>query len=71
LRETTGRDGTARLKSPLFRIASAFLTDGVEENKSPLALKADILEIPLKANRFSTVRLVFASPEMQVQKAGK
>lgn len=71
LRETTGRDGTARLKSPLFRIASAFLTDGVEENKNPLALKADLLEIPLKANRFSTVRLIFASPEMPVQKAGK
>jgi hypothetical protein len=47
------------------------LTDGVEENKNPLALKADVLEIPLKANRYSTVRLVFASPEVPVQKAGK
>jgi alpha-mannosidase len=60
LRETTGRDGAARLRSPLFRIASAFLTDGVEEDKTPLILHADVLEIPLKANRFSTVRLLFA-----------
>jgi hypothetical protein len=68
LRETTGRDGTAHLRSALFRITSAFLTDGVEENKSPLALKADILEIPLKVNRFSTVRLVFASGRLPVQR---
>jgi hypothetical protein len=71
LRETTGRDGTARLRSPLFRITAAFLTDGVEENKSPLALKGNVLEIPLKANRFSTVRLLFTSPDVPVQKARK
>jgi alpha-mannosidase len=71
LRETTGRDGTARLRSPLFRITSAFLTDGVEENQRPLALKSDTLEIPLQANRFSTVRLVFASGAATVQTARK
>jgi hypothetical protein len=56
LRETVGRDATARLRSPRFRITSAFLTDGVEDNQRPLALKTDTLDIPLQPNRFSTVR---------------
>lgn len=69
LRETAGRDGAARLRSPLFRITSAFLTDGVEENKGPLTLKANALEIPLRANRFTTVRLLFAGAGGPVQRA--
>jgi hypothetical protein len=68
LRETAGRDGAARLGSPLFRITSAFLTDGVEENKTPLTLKAGAVEIPLRANRFSTVRLVFAGGAAALRK---
>ena len=71
LKETSGREGAARLRSPLFRIASAFLTDGVEENKRPLALNANGLEIPLRANAFSTVRLVFAGSAAPPQKARK
>lgn len=60
LRETAARDATAHLRSPVFHLVQAFLTDGVEENRSPLAVKAGGIEVPLKANRFSTVRLVFA-----------
>jgi hypothetical protein len=60
LRETAGRDGTVVLRSPLFRIVHAFLTDGVEENQGPISVKSTGIEVPLKANRFSTVRLIFA-----------
>lgn len=59
LRETAGVDGVVRLRSPLFRILRAFVTDGVEENQSPLPVKAEAIEIPLKTNRFSSVRLIF------------
>ena len=33
LRENAGRDGSAGLRSPVFPLAHAFLTDGVEENR--------------------------------------
>lgn len=59
LRENAGRDGSATLRSPVFPLAQAFLTDGVEENRAPLAVNAGGIRIPLKRNRFSTVRLVF------------
>ena len=59
LRETVGRDGVAKLRSGVFHISAAMLTDGVEENRTPLAVRSGDLEIPLKANRFSTVRLSF------------
>lgn len=57
LRETAGRDGVAKLRSPLFRILAATSANGVEESQTPLAVNAGNVEIPLKANRFSTVRL--------------
>jgi hypothetical protein len=60
LRETAGRDGLVRLRSPLFRIVRAFLTNGVEENRTPLAVKSGVVEVPLNANSFTTVRLMFA-----------
>ena len=69
LRETTGRDGNAQLRSPLFRITAALLTDGVEQDKEPLTLKSGTVSIAIKANRFSTVRLVFAASAPPVQTA--
>jgi alpha-mannosidase len=71
LRETTGHDGIAQLRSPLFHITAAILTDGVEQDKEPLALKVDTVNIPMKANRFSTVRLVFKGGASPVQTARK
>jgi hypothetical protein len=63
LRETSGRDGKAILRtSPWFRIERAFLTNGVEENLSNLQSSANGLELPLKSRRFTTVRLILASP---------
>jgi alpha-mannosidase len=61
LRETAGQKGTARLASPVFPIARAFLTNGVEENLSPLRLNGNGVPIPLKPHEFTTVRLVFAT----------
>lgn len=61
LRETAGLDGVVRLRSPLFRVARAFVTDGVEENQSALPMETGAVAIPLKANRFTTVRLIFAN----------
>jgi len=60
IRENAGRSGVVRLRSPLFRIDRAFLTDGVEENRTSLPVKSGGLEIPMEPHRFSTVRLVFA-----------
>jgi alpha-mannosidase len=60
LRETIGRDGLVRLRAPLFRIVQAFLTNGVEEDRTPLAVKSGEVEVPLNANSFTTVRLIFA-----------
>jgi len=57
LRETAGKAGAARLKSPVFPLAAATLTSGVEDDLSPLAVKENAVEIPLKPHAFSTVRL--------------
>lgn len=62
LRETSARAGKAALRSPWFRIDQAFLTNAVEENVTPLQPTAGGVEIPLESRRFSTVRLIFASP---------
>jgi hypothetical protein len=61
LRETAGRKGAARLKSPVFPLAAAWRTNGVEDNLSPLAVANRGFEVPLEAHRFSAVRLVFGS----------
>ena len=57
LRETAGRQGAARLSSPVFPLAGAWLCDGVEQIKTPLAVQAGAVEIPLKAHTYTTVRL--------------
>ncbi|MCC6861299.1 MAG: hypothetical protein IT158_22215 [Bryobacterales bacterium] len=61
LRETSGRGGIARLRSPLFPLAAAWLASGVEDDKSPLAPKQGTLEIPLTPDEFTTVRLLFGT----------
>ena len=58
LRETAGQAGTARLASPVFPLAAAYLTDGVEENRKPLPVGREGVAIPLKPRQFTTVRLV-------------
>jgi len=60
LRETSGRDGAAILKTPWFKIDKAWLANGVEENLAVLTPSAEGLTLPLKASQYTTVRLVFA-----------
>jgi hypothetical protein len=43
----------------MFRIARAFVTNGVEENLSPLPPGGGGIDIPLKSRRFSTIRTMF------------
>ena len=57
LRETAGKAGAARLKSPVFPLAAATLTSGVEDDISSLAVKENAVKVPLKPHAFSTVRL--------------
>ncbi len=59
LRETSGREGTARLNSPFFRIAQAYAANGVEENQAPLPARPGGIDIPLKPRQFTTIRLLF------------
>lgn len=59
LRETSGRDDTARLVSPMFPVEAAWVTNGVEENLQPLSPARGGIDIPLKSWRFSTVRVLF------------
>lgn len=59
LREMAGRTGVARVRSPVLSLATARLTNGVEEDGAPLTVRQDGLEIPLQPWGFSTVRLIF------------
>jgi alpha-mannosidase len=59
LRETAGQKGVARLKSPVFPLAAAWRTNGLEDNLTPLAVSANSVAIPLQPRAFSTLRLVF------------
>lgn len=61
LRETAGRKGTARLVSPVFPLAAAHLSNGVEDNLSALPAGPDGVAIPLKPRSFTTVRLTFGA----------
>jgi alpha-mannosidase len=64
LRETSGKDGQAVVRCPWLPIEQAFLTNGVEENATPLVPSAKGVAVPLKAWRFMTVRLMFGSPSL-------
>jgi alpha-mannosidase len=59
LRETAGRGGTARLTSPQVPLTGAFLCNGVEDNLSSLETAGSAVQVPLRPNAFTTVRLVF------------
>jgi hypothetical protein len=61
LRETAGRKGVARLRSPVLSLAAAWRADGIEDNLDPLAVADRSTEIPLEAHGVSTVRLVFGA----------
>ncbi len=65
LRETAGRKGVARLESPVFPLAAAQLTNGVEDNLSALPVANGAVDIPLQPRGFTTVRLVFGSKEVR------
>ena len=59
LRETAGEQGTAHLKSPVFAVVAASLSNAVEDTVAPLKLNAaGEIDIPLRPWQFSTVRLV-------------
>ena len=63
LRETAGRAGVARLRSLALRLTAAALTNGVEADRAPLAVKDGWVEAPLTPRQFTTVRLtVSANP---------
>jgi len=59
LQETGGEKGAAKFSSPVFPLAWAQLANGVEDAKAPLAIKAGVVEIPLEAWRYTTVRIGF------------
>jgi hypothetical protein len=61
LRETAGQKGVARLKSPIFPLAAAWRTNGLEDNLSPLAVTTNGVAVPLQPRAFSTLRLVFGA----------
>jgi hypothetical protein len=63
LRETAGRAGVARLRSPALRLTAAALTSGVEADRAPLAVKEGWVEAPLTPRQFTTVRLMLAARE--------
>jgi alpha-mannosidase len=58
LKETAGTDGVARISSTVFRIQQAWLASGVEDNRKLLPVHQAIVEVPLKAHRYATLRLV-------------
>lgn len=59
LLETSGREGVARLASPMFAIRSAVLTNGIEADQAKLPCTPSAVDVPLHPYRFTTVRLNF------------
>jgi alpha-mannosidase len=60
LLETSGRASFAHLRSMIFPIVAAYLTNGVEEGSRAIAVRDDEVAVPLAPHRFSTVRIIFA-----------
>jgi alpha-mannosidase len=58
LKETAGTDGVARITSPVFGIRQAWLENGVEDHGKLLPVLNATVEVPLKAHRYATLRLV-------------
>jgi hypothetical protein len=57
LHNPTAAEATCRLESPVLPLQSAHLTDGVENNVSPVKVTANSVTLPLKPHQFATVRL--------------
>jgi len=60
LHNPTASTSTCRLESPVFSLRAVHLTDGVENNLSPLSIAANAVAIPLKPHQFTAVRLVLS-----------
>jgi hypothetical protein len=59
IRESAGREGAARLRSPVAGIATASMANGVEDAGGRLHVMDGSVEIPLRPWQFSSVRLTF------------
>jgi len=60
LHNPTAAPSICRLESPVFSLRSVRLTDGVENNLSPLPIAANAVAIPLHPHQFTAVRLVLS-----------
>lgn len=61
LLETGGTAGETELTTELLDIDAAYLANGVEENQQELSVENNVVKIPYKANRYTTIRLVTTS----------
>lgn len=61
LLETGGQEGETVLTTELFDIHEAYLANGVEENQKALSVENNVVKIPYKANRYTTIRLATTS----------
>lgn len=68
VREVAGRAGEAKLHSEAFRLQSAWLCNGVEENQRKLTVKDHVITVPYQPNAFTTLRLKAAPPTPKVAK---
>ena len=57
-REVGGHAGEAELRLPTLRVKKAWLCDGVEVNKTRLAVTGTAVKVPFQPNQYVTVRLV-------------
>lgn len=57
-RESDGQERKAVVESSFFRVSQAGICNGLEEAKSNLNVEKGRLEVPLRKNAFTTVRLI-------------
>lgn len=62
VREVAGRTGEAKVHSKAFRLQSAWLCNGVEENKQKLTVRDGAVRVPYQPNAFTTIRMKAAPP---------
>jgi hypothetical protein len=61
VRETAGQKVQGVLRSPVFPVAAAAMTNAIEEPGGALPVSANGVQVPLAPWQFTTVRLQFAS----------
>ena len=58
--ETGGENTKARITFPLFHLQQAWTTNAVEQNKSPLNVQGNSLEVSLRPHQIVTLRVIAA-----------